>query len=205
MHSVNVHVLGTVMLVLWLAQWAIMALGPGGFPREKDAEGLIAKTYNVLNMVSVLIVMLLVAILFLTGYVAPLETTRIPLPNGPLLAVLEIGGMVFYLAAHLLLSWARFSIGTSFQMGGVAPRPDDRLVVRGAFRVVRHPMYTALLCFDLGLFLMTQSIVLLLLFVALFVVVLLLVPVEEKQLETAYGQPYGEYRKKVRAIVPLVY
>lgn len=205
MHSVNMHVLGAVMLVLWLAQWAIMALGPGGFPREKNAEGLIAKVYNVLNMATVVIVMLLVAILFLTGYVGPLEMTRIPLQNGPVLLSLEIAGMVFYLTAHILLSWARFSIGTSFQMGGVAPRPNDRLIVRGAYRVVRHPMYTALLCFDLGLFLMTQSVVLLLLFGALMVVVLLLIPVEEKQLEGAYGEQYREYRKKVRAIVPLVY
>jgi protein-S-isoprenylcysteine O-methyltransferase Ste14 len=90
-------------------------------------------------------------------------------------------------------------------MGGVAPRPNDGLVVRGAYRVVRHPMYTALLCFDFGLFLMTQSVVLLLLLAALTVVVLLLLPVEEKQLEAAYGDQYGQYRKRVWALVPLVY
>lgn len=66
-------------------------------------------------------------------------------------------------------------------------------------------MYTALLCFDLGLFLMTQSGLLLLLFGLLLGVVLLLLPVEENQLGTAYGDQYEKYRKKVRALVPLVY
>ena len=57
-------------------------------------------------------------------------------------------------------------------------------------------MYTALLCFDLGLFLMTQSVVFLLLFAVLIVVILLLVPVEEKQLAAAYGKQYAEYQKE---------
>ena len=82
MHSINIHVLGTVMLILWLAQWAIMALGPGGFPRDKHSVGVIAKVYNVLNMVTVLIVMPVVAVLLLTGYVIPLEMTRVPLQSG---------------------------------------------------------------------------------------------------------------------------
>jgi len=205
MHSLNIHVLGAAMLLLWLAQWAVMALGPGGFPREKRPEGVIAKVYNALNMLTVLLLMPLVAALFLTGYVAPLQIAPIPLSNTSLLLALEIAGIVFYVAAHCLLSWARFSIGDSFQMGGVAPRSDDRLAVRGAYRIVRHPMYTALLCFDLGLFLMTQSGLLLFLFSVLLGVVLLLVPVEENQLQAAYGEQYGEYRKKVRALVPLVY
>jgi len=205
MHSINIHVLGTVMLILWLAQWAIMALGPGGFPRDKHSVGVIAKVYNVLNMVTVLIVMPVVAVLLLTGYVIPLEMTRVPLQSGSLLLAMEITGFGLYLLAHCLLSWARFSIGTSFQMGGVAPRPSDGLMIEGAYRVVRHPMYTALLCFDLGLFLMTQSVVFLLLFAVLIVVILLLVPVEEKQLAAAYGKQYAEYQKKIRALVPLIY
>jgi len=205
MHSINMHIVGAVMLLLWLAQWTVMVLGPGGLPREKHPVGVIAKVYNALNMLTVLILMPLVAVLFLTGYVSPLEVTRIPLPHGSLLLALEIAGFLLYLGAHCLLSWARFSIGASFQLGGVAPRGGDFLVVRGAYRVVRHPMYTALLCFDLGLFLMTQSGLLLLLFGALLGVVLLLVPVEEKQLVAAYGEQYGEYRKKVRALLPLAY
>jgi len=204
-HAVNVHILGTVMFILWAAQWAVMALGPGGFPHEKPSEGVIAKTYNFLNMLTVGIVMPLVAILFMIGYLGPIEVLRIHIPEGRTLVAVEIAGMGFYLAAHLLISWARFSIGDSFQMGGVAPRPSDNLIARGAYSVVRHPMYTALLCFDLGLALMTQSLVLLSLFAALLVVVLLLVPVEERQLETAYGEQYVEYRKKVKGLVPLVY
>lgn len=205
MHSVNVHILGALMLLLWLAQWAVMALGPGGFPRGSHPEGVIAKVYNALNMLTVLILMPAVAVLFVAGYLSPLKTARIPLPDGSLLFALEVAGFLFYLGGHCLLSWARLSLGASFQMGGAAPRTDDRLMVRGAYRVVRHPMYAALLCFDLGLFLMTQSVLLLLLFVALLSVLLLLVPSEEKQLVAAYGGKYEEYRKRVRALVPLVY
>ena len=66
-------------------------------------------------------------------------------------------------------------------------------------------MYTAVLCFALGLALLVQSWVLVGLFVALLVAILILLPVEERQLATAYGRAYVPYRQRVRALVPFIY
>lgn len=205
MHLANVHVVGITLLVLWLGQWAIMAFGPGGFPHAGKVETAVARTYNVLNMTIVGIVAPAVAILLATGFVKPLLATRIPVPDDWALNVVEGCGAVFYLMGHGLLSWARFSLGRSFQMGGMAPRPDDELAVGGAYVLVRHPMYAALVCFNLGLTLLIQSAVLLLLFLTLLVVIVRLVPVEDAQLERAYGEKYVAYRQKVKALIPGVF
>jgi len=205
MHTINVHVLGAVMLGLWFAQWVVMARGPGGFPKQQQPEGAIARLYNVINMATLLIVIPGTALMLLTGWVGPLVATGVGWPVGVLRSGVEVAGLVCYVGAHGLMSWARFSIGGSFQMGGVAPRADDRLAVRGAYRVVRHPMYTALLGFDLGLLCLTQSIAFLVLLVVIFALILRLIPVEDRHLAAAYGDSFEVYRNEVRALVPGVY
>jgi protein-S-isoprenylcysteine O-methyltransferase Ste14 len=146
-----------------------------------------------------------VAILLATGYVEPILVTQISVPDGWALRVVEGCGVLLYLTGHVLVSWARFSIGRSFQMGGMAPRPDDELMVSGAYALVRHPMYAALVCFNLGLTLLIQSVVVLLLSLAILVAILRLIPIEETKLERAYGEKYIAYRQEVKALIPYVF
>jgi protein-S-isoprenylcysteine O-methyltransferase Ste14 len=156
-------------------------------------------------MIMVGIVMPAVAVLLATGYVEPILVTQISVPDGWALRVVEGCGVLFYLTGHVLVSWARFSIGCSFQMAGMAPRPNDELMVSGAYALMRHPMYAALVCFNLGLTLLIQSVVVLLLSLAILVAIMRLIPIEETKLERAYGEKYIAYRQKVKALIPYVF
>ena len=205
MHLLEPRILGIALLVLWVAQWMVMKLAPGGFPRDKFEAGPIPLVYNILAMLIILVVMPVVAILLVTRALAPLEATRFGIEEGRPLALVEVLGIVVLVAGHLLVSWGRLALGTAFRPGGATPRSGDTLVVQGPYRLIRHPMYTALLCLVLGLTLLVQSLVLLALFAALLVMILLLIPIEERQLEDAYGDAYRDYRKTVKALVPLVY
>lgn len=205
MHSINVHVLGAVLLGLWFAQWVVMFVAPGGFPRGGKPNSVVARAYNMLNMCIIVFVMPGVALLLVTGYTAPLGGTRIPVPDGVGLRAAELMGLALFVSGNALLTWARFSIGRSFQMGGVAPRYDDQLARSGVYRHLRHPMYTALVCFNGGLTLLTQSVVLLVLFLGLVAVIVRLIPIEERQLATAYRADYAAYRRTTWALVPFLY
>jgi len=205
MHLANVHIVGITLLVLWVGQVIVMARGPGGLPHAGKAESAVVWIYNTLNMIVLGIVVPAIAVLLATGFTKPIDMTRIPVPDGLALYVVEGCGAVFYLAGHCLVSWARFSIGRSFQMGGMVPRSDDELRVTGAYAIVRHPMYTALFCFNFGLTLLVQSVVVLLLFLTLMVAIVRLIPVEDAQLERAYGEKYTAYRHKVKALIPYVF
>ena len=55
-------------------------------------------------------------------------------------------------------------------MGGNAPRQTDQLTIVGPYKLVRHPMYSAVLCISLGLACLLQSWA----FLAVFVIFALL-------------------------------
>jgi protein-S-isoprenylcysteine O-methyltransferase Ste14 len=205
MHLLGARVLGIALLVLWFGEWLLMKMAPGGFSHRNMGRGFIPKAYNILNTFQTVIVTPLVAILLITRTVSPFETTGVRLEAEWLSRLVETLGVVVYLTAHVVVSAGRLALDTSFQVGGIAPRPDDQFITAGIYSVLRHPMYTAVLCFPLGLALLTQSLVLLALSVVLLGLVLALIPIEEKQLEAAHGDAYAAYREKTKALIPFVY
>ena len=85
------------------------------------------------------------------------------------------------------------------------PKPKDAavLVVRGPYRVLRHPIYTALVLLFLGWALFWKSPLLLALDLALFVLFVLKSRLEEKWLVQRYPE-YVDYRKTTGGLVPRV-
>ena len=85
------------------------------------------------------------------------------------------------------------------------PAADDRLIVTGPFAWIRHPMYTAVLLMSAGLGLALQSVPFAAAFGLLTITIGRLMPVEEDQLERAYGGAYTAYAKRTRRLLPFVY
>jgi protein-S-isoprenylcysteine O-methyltransferase len=120
------------------------------------------------------------------------------------LQVLEIAGLVLYLSGFLLMAWALITLGRSYQLGGSAPRAEDKMVMAGPYKLIRHPMYTAALCISLGLACLIQSLAFLCVFLIYLVLILLLVPMEEERLQKAYGEEYVHYRQRTGKLIPFV-
>jgi len=176
------RLLGIIIMVLFTLTGIVMASSPGSIRVQKPEAGVISWLSNVLNLFIVLVVTPLVAVLLMMKATGLIETTSIKLAEGWPLVIIETLGILFFLFGNLLLYWGRVFIGGSFRLGGVAPRPEDKLVTTGPYRLVRHPMYTAVLFMDLGLALLIQSLIILILFVVLFIFVKLMIPEEEAQL-----------------------
>ncbi len=133
------------------------------------------------------------------------DLTHLTIEPPWLLTVVEIAGLLAYGMGFFLMSWALIRLGGSYQLGGSTPRPVDELVMKGPYRLVRHPMYTAALCISLGLACLIQSWAFLGVFCAYLVLILLLIPVEEDGLRTAYGEWYLALQRQSKKLIPFVY
>ena len=111
------------------------------------------------------------------------------------------GGLVAAGAAVLLLAFARFVLEG---LGTPAPvAPPERLVVGGAYRYVRNPMYVALEAVVIGQSLLLGRAVLVVYAAMLFVVFAVFVRFyEERTLQRTFGAEYEAYRRAVPAWLP---
>lgn len=84
------------------------------------------------------------------------------------------------------------------------PRSDGELVQSGAYRLVRHPIYSGIILGALGWALWFDGVLTLLVVVALFVLFDLKSRREEQWLTERYPA-YAAYRQRVRKLIPFVY
>jgi protein-S-isoprenylcysteine O-methyltransferase len=79
------------------------------------------------------------------------------------------------------------------------------MVMTGPYRVIRHPMYAAVLLISFGLACLTQSLIGLAVLGVYLLLLHLLIPIEESTLLSAYGEKYAAYRRETRRLVPFVH
>jgi protein-S-isoprenylcysteine O-methyltransferase Ste14 len=138
-------------------------------------------------------------VLILTYLFAPryLGWSELPLPD----AVRWLGVTLFF-ASLVLLVWVHITLGRNFNTTLVL-RADHELVVRGPYRYVRHPMYSAFALLFSGMFLLSANVLLGILGgVIFFFLVFSRTPREEAQLAERFGEAYEAYRARTGALWP---
>jgi protein-S-isoprenylcysteine O-methyltransferase Ste14 len=114
-----------------------------------------------------------------------------------------IVGCLLLIAAAALLAAAVLHLGRSLT---AFPRPlqSGTLIVHGAYALVRHPIYTAIILAMLGVAFVLPSAVGLAFAVVTFVFFDRKAAYEERMLTNVYSE-YAEYRRRVRKLIPLLY
>ena len=204
MYLLDQKTVGIVLLVLLGMLVIVKQLATGSIIETPTGSRLLRLT-NSFNLFFLLVVNPLAAILLITGNDGVIDPTHIAITAPWLAQVLEIAGLVLTPIGYLLMAWALICLGRRYQLGGNAPRKTDQLTIAGPYQLVRHPMYSAVLCISLGLACLLQSWAFLAVFVIYVVLLSGLIPVEEEGLQQAYGEPYNAYRQRVRKLVPFVY
>lgn len=92
------------------------------------------------------------------------------------------------------------SFGKSFRVG-IDEEKSGGLVSSGAFAVSRNPLYIAFFMLLLGVFLIFQSWIFLVYFLAAQWLIDRQVCLEENSLRKTYGRQYDEYCEKVRRYI----
>lgn len=113
-----------------------------------------------------------------------------------------VPGLVVAWTGLALRFWAIAVLGRSFRTT-VEVDAGQPVVDRGPYRCVRHPSYSGLLIFAMGIGLALGNWLSLLLVVAVLpVVIVRRIAVEEAALTEVLGQPYRDYQTRTKRLIP---
>ncbi|HKD81145.1 MAG TPA: isoprenylcysteine carboxylmethyltransferase family protein [Candidatus Angelobacter sp.] len=113
-------------------------------------------------------------------------------------------GAIIQAAFIFLAIWARRHLGRNWS-GSVRIGEGHELVRSGPYRLMRHPIYTAMLGMSLGTAISSSQYHALLGLVILFLAYLRKTRLEEQILQQTFGAEYDAYRCDTWALVPLVF
>jgi protein-S-isoprenylcysteine O-methyltransferase Ste14 len=204
MHLFDQRILG-IGIMLLLGLLVIVKRTTSGSVLDRPQGNSLVQLVNNFNLFFLLIVNPLAAVLLITRRLDIIDPTRITIDESWTLWILEIIGLVMYVTGYLLMGRALTTLGRNYQLGGCAPRSGDKMVFRGPYKLIRHPMYASALSISLGLACMVQSWAFLGVFIIYLLLIIPLIHVEEDRLQKAYGEPYGVYRQKVKRLLPFIY
>jgi protein-S-isoprenylcysteine O-methyltransferase Ste14 len=118
-------------------------------------------------------------------------------PENIYVLIIEIIAMMIGVWAVLAMKLHTLTVLPSVKQGG-------QLCTTGPYRVIRHPMYTAVLLLLLGLLLNNYSHTGLVVFFIVLVDLIVKMNVEEKILIAHYTE-YKNYMTKTKRIIPFLY
>jgi protein-S-isoprenylcysteine O-methyltransferase Ste14 len=204
MHLFDQKILGIGILFL-LGLMVVVKRMATGSVLDRPRGPFLIRLVNSFNLFFLLMVNPLAAILLIFRRMEIIEPARLTTDEQWILLVLEIIGVVMYVIGYLLMARALITMGRNYQLGGSAPRSEDKMVVNGPYKLVRHPMYTAALSISLGLASLTLSWAFFSVFCIYLMLIIPLISMEEDGLRKTYGEQYVDYRLKVKKLIPFVY
>lgn len=188
------------MLQLASLLGTVYCASEAGLSIFKRAKGENAKLADRGSLVLLwVIIALSIMLAFNAAYSLPaadLEALRAP--------ALYTGVLCYVLG--LSLRWYSIVLLGRFFTVNVAIATDHRLIDTGPYRYLRHPSYSGALLAFLGLGLcMGNWISILLLIVPIFLVFIRRMNVEERALLQGLGEPYRDYMRRTKRLIPAVY
>ena len=112
-------------------------------------------------------------------------------------------GIVVQLLFFSLAAWARRELGRNWS-GAIGTFEGDQLIRSGPYRVVRHPIYTAMLGMSASTALVSMTPHAIAGFLLIAIAYTRKVRLEESHLRAVFGEDYEVYRRKSWAIIPFL-
>jgi len=151
------------------------------------------------NSISIIWVTIIVAVTF-----AFLISKTVYLPIYSNSSIQYVGVMVIFIGIIIRLV-AVFTLGQFFTVD-VTIREDHKLKKDGLYKYLRHPSYFASLVSFTGLgWTFNNWLSLLLIVVAILIVFINRIKIEEKLLIQHFGSEYIEYKNTTNGLIPLIY
>jgi protein-S-isoprenylcysteine O-methyltransferase Ste14 len=121
------------------------------------------------------------------------------------LTYVGIAGVTLFIAGLGLIEVARRTLGKFFSEA-VRILPEHKLITRGPYSLIRHPIYLGEILFVFSITMIANSLY-------GFVIMLVIIPpiilnrirIEEKILVSRFGQEYLEYTHKTKKLIPYIY
>lgn len=121
----------------------------------------------------------------------------------------KIAGYLLLIFAWFFYLWAIYTIGWQrvmriSELSESLGTDKPKLVIKGPYSIVRHPVYFFEFFILIGVFLISGTLSVLFLFLISVVVVFPIIYLEEKELKERFGREYENYAKKVGRLFPKV-
>jgi protein-S-isoprenylcysteine O-methyltransferase Ste14 len=178
-----------VLFVLFGVYWDLIA-GRNAAP-AKSSESRVSRLFH-LVLVNGAILLLFLRVPGLTGRWLPVTSFLLP------------AGVVIQAAFILLAVWARHHLGRNWS-GAVTAKVDHQLIRSGPYRLVRHPIYTAVLGMDTGIALASGEWHALVGIAMIVVAYWRKIQLEEQNLSNLFGADYDAYRRDSWALIPWLF
>ena len=183
----NPTILSGLIWIVFILYWSAAARGSA--PSLSSESGA-SRQIHVLLMYGAL-ALAFIRVPWLTGRWLPKTT-----------AVIATGFAV-QLGSFALAAWARGHLGRNWS-AAIASKAEHQLVRSGPYRLVRHPIYSAMLGMFLGTALISGTVHALLALVVMSAAYVRKIRLEERLLEEVFGTDYEAYRHEARAVIPWV-
>ncbi len=182
-----------LLLALWVLYYAFWLAKANDL---KDAKKVESSSSRILRLVAMVSVLFLFA--FQNIRLGFLDWRFVPLN----LLQFWIGFAVT--ACGLLFSiWARHYLGTNWSQA-VTVKEDHKLITRGPYTLVRHPIYTGLLLALFGTAVVFDQWRELVAVVIAFSVLWQKLKLEEKWMVAEFGDEYRLYSSRTAALIPFI-
>jgi protein-S-isoprenylcysteine O-methyltransferase Ste14 len=113
----------------------------------------------------------------------------------------SVAGLAMQSLALLLAVWARRHLGRNWS-AAITVAVDHQLVRTGPYRVLRHPIYSAVLGMFYGTAIASGTVHALSGAVIMTLAYVRKIRLEEQNLRNIFGPAYEEYRRKTWAVIP---
>ena len=122
-------------------------------------------------------------------------------PLWPHSLALDAAGLAITVLGAAFAIWSRVTLGRNWSS---VPQVKEQheLVVKGPYRIVRHPIYTGLILAVAGTGLAQDKGIWLFMVVLIFASYWLKIRVEERLMMETFPEEYPEYRRRVKALIP---
>lgn len=114
----------------------------------------------------------------------------------PISIVLEVFGILMFASGIFIIFWSMYSLRREVFI------PENKLIVKGPYLFVRHPMYLGGIIGAFGLALFAGSLTGLIYSSILALILSHIAAYEEEDLEARIGNEYKEYKKQVPRLYP---
>ena len=110
-------------------------------------------------------------------------------------------GLIITILGLVIAIWARVSLGTNWS-GNITFKENHKLVKKGPYKFVRHPIYTGILLMSLGTVISIGTLASVIGLAILFISFWIKLKQEEKLMIEHFKKDYIYYKKATRALIP---
>lgn len=118
--------------------------------------------------------------------------------------LIRFTGLSLAAAGFVFMNWSVIILGKQFSID-ITIQDDHQLVTKGPYHYIRHPRYTGIIVFFLGISLVFLFWIALIFVLATFLVLILRIQDEEKLMHEEFKKDWEEYKEKTYYLVPFVY